>query len=152
MRVRAVAVMAVALFGAACTSDGDDATPVRTSSQGAASSAAESTAAPPLVDAEAVATVELLEPPESGAGEVPTFRWTAVPDAATYRLFVLDADGTPIWAWEGTATEVNLGGLDGDRPEGEAGPVISPGSSWTVAALDPDGHVIAVSPRRTVSP
>lgn len=97
-------------------------------------------------------TVELISPPAEGAGEVPAFRWTPVAGASTYRLVVLDPDGGPIWAWEGAETTVNLGGLPGDRPVGEAGPVISAGSSWTVVALDAAGHVVAVSPARPVSP
>lgn len=98
------------------------------------------------------AAVELVAPPTEGAGEVPTFEWKAAQGAASYRLVVLDPDGGPTWAWEGAETTVNLGGLPGERPTGEGGPVIVAGSSWSVAALDPDGHVVAVSVSRPVSP
>lgn len=106
----------------------------------------------PLVAPDVAPTFELLGPPTDGAGEVPTFSWEAVPGAATYRLVVLDADRGPIWAWEGAETSVNLGGLPDERPAGEPGPVIEPGSSWSVTALDAKGHVVAVSASRPVSP
>jgi hypothetical protein len=106
----------------------------------------------PLVEPDVAATLELLAPPTEGAGEVPTFSWAAVSGASTYRLVVLDGDRGPIWAWEGAETSVNLGGLPNERPAGEPGPVIGPGSSWSVTALDDEGHVVAVSPSRPVSP
>lgn len=98
------------------------------------------------------ASVELTGPPTEGAGEVPTFEWKAAEGAASYRLVVLDPNGGPIWAWEGSETTVNLGGLPAERPVGEGGPVIVQGSSWSVAALDAGGHVVAVSVFRPVSP
>jgi hypothetical protein len=96
-------------------------------------------------------TVELVAPPEEGAGETPTFEWEPVEGAAAYRLVVLDAEGQPVWAWEGPDTTVALGGVP-DRPEGAEGPVPPPGSTWSVAALGGDGHVLAVSPVRSASP
>ena len=96
--------------------------------------------------------VTLVAPPLEGAGEVPTFEWEPVEGAATYRLAVLNGDGEAVWSWEGESTEVALGGLSVDRPEGEPGPVITAGSSWSVAALDADGHVLALSVLRPVSP
>jgi len=96
--------------------------------------------------------VDLLAPPVEGAGEVPEFRWNAVPRAAVYRLAVLGSDGDPIWAWEGTDTSVTLGGVPGERERGEGGPVIVEGSSWSVAAFDAKGAVVAVSVRRPVAP
>ena len=97
------------------------------------------------------ATVELTAPPEEGAGEVPTFGWEPVAGAAAYRLVVLDAEGRAVWAWEGPETSVALGGVP-DRPEGAEGPVLTAGSTWTVAALGADGHVVAVSAARPASP
>ena len=94
----------------------------------------------------------LLKPAASGAGEVPSFEWTAVEGAATYRLVVLDADSKPVWSWEGKETTVNLGGLPGERPADISGPVITPGSSWSVAAFGADGKPVAVSVIRPVSP
>ena len=97
------------------------------------------------------ATVVLVAPPEEGAGETPTFEWEPVEGAAAYRLVVLDAEGQPAWAWEGPDTIVALGGVP-DRPEGAEGPVLTPGSTWSVAALDGDGHIVAASSVRPASP
>ena len=96
--------------------------------------------------------VVLIAPPTEGAGEVPTFEWEPVQGAAGYRLFVVGGDGTAIWSWEGTETSVALGGLTVDRPEGAEGPVVTAGSTWSVVALDAEGHVVAVSVQRPVSP
>jgi hypothetical protein len=97
------------------------------------------------------AGVELVAPPKTGAGEVPTFEWRAVEGAAAYRLAVLNADGDVVWVWEGEETSIALGGV-ADRPEGSYGPVLTPGSTWSVVALDPTGAVVAVSEVRPVSP
>lgn len=97
------------------------------------------------------ATVELTAPPEEGAGEMPTFEWEPVEGSAAYRLVVLDAEGQPVWAWEGPDTTVALGGVP-ERPEGAEGPVLTAGSTWSVAALDGEGHVVAVSQVRSASP
>jgi hypothetical protein len=107
---------------------------------------------PPPVVPGIDAVVELVAPPAEGAGKVPTFEWKPVSGAERYRLAVLDAKDRPIWSWEGSETTVALGGLTVERPAGEAGPVIAPGSSWLVAALDAEGHVLAVSVERPVSP
>lgn len=108
--------------------------------------------APADVSIPGMEPVELIGPPEEGAGEVPVFEWQPVEGAATYRLWVLNAESDPIWAWEGEETSVRLGGLDADRPEGHPGPVITPGSTWTVSALDAESHAVALSPRRPVTP
>jgi hypothetical protein len=104
------------------------------------------------ITAPGLAEVVLLAPPTEGAGEVPTFSWEPVDGAVGYRLFVLDAQSEPVWAWQGPETTVALGGLTVERPDGEAGPVITPGSRWSVAALDAEGGVVAVSRLRPVSP
>lgn len=96
--------------------------------------------------------VELLAPGATGAGEVPAFEWQAVEGAARYRLVVIDGNGEPLWAWNGAETKVNLGGLPGERPEAESGPVITPGSIWSVAAFDAEGNALAISELRPVSP
>lgn len=94
----------------------------------------------------------LVSPHTVGVGEVPTFVWEPVEGAKAYRLFVVGGDGAPIWAWEGKATSVALGGLWVQRPEGDNGPILTRGSTWSVAALDGDGHTLAVSRVRPVSP
>jgi hypothetical protein len=96
--------------------------------------------------------VKLVGPAEHGAGTAPTFRWTAVPGAARYQLFVRDAQGRPIWAWEGTDTSVRLGGLSIDLPAAAPGPRLTPGATWLVLALGADGKVRAVSEVRPASP
>jgi hypothetical protein len=103
------------------------------------------------LEAPGVAAVELVGPPAEGAGEVPTFEWKPVQGAAAYHLVVKDADGNAVWAWQGEATSVALGGVP-DRPAAAEGPVLSAGSSWSVSALDGEGHVLAVSVLRPVSP
>lgn len=96
--------------------------------------------------------IKLTAPATTGAGEVPTFEWEVVDGAARYRLVVLDGNGDILWAWNGSETKVNLGGLPGERPEGVSGPIISAGSSWSVIALDDNGKTIATSSSRFVSP
>lgn len=59
--------------------------------------------------------------------------------------------GTAIWPGEGSETSVALGGVS-DRPEGAEGPVLTDGSTWSVAALGAEEHVVAVSPARPASP
>lgn len=105
----------------------------------------------PILEEAGIGTVQLSGPDEDGAGKVPTFSWKPVDGAVEYRLFVLNAEGQPIWAWQGAATTVVLGAIP-DRPEGEAGPVVTDGSTWSVAALDAIGAVIAISSDRAVSP
>lgn len=95
--------------------------------------------------------VTLLAPATEGAGGVPVFEWGPVDGAAEYLLVVQGPEGTATWAWEGTATRVALGGIEG-RAAGELGPGLEPGSAWSVAALDAERHVIAVSVLRPVSP
>jgi hypothetical protein len=98
-----------------------------------------------------VEPLEVLGPPETGAGPVPVFSWSPVEGATLYDLVVVGPDG-PIWAWQGEETELALGGLPFERPEGLGGPVLETGSCWSVVALDGNGHVIAASPLLSVSP
>jgi hypothetical protein len=100
---------------------------------------------------EGLPVITILGPLESDAGEAPLFRWSPVDGAARYSLAVLGPDG-PLWAWQGEETDVYLGGLPFERPPGWAGPVIVPGTCWSVVALDTDGHVVAVSELLPVSP
>lgn len=81
-------------------------------------------------------------------GETPTFEWEPVEGAAAYSLVVLDAEGQPVWAWEGPAPSAGF-------PTGPREPrarCSTPGSTWSVAALDGDGHVVAASELRPASP
>ncbi len=95
--------------------------------------------------------IELIAPPEEGAGGIPIFKWKRVDHASTYRLAVLNAEHDAIWAWQGKRTSVVLGGM-AHRPKGEAGPIITPKARWSVVAHNAKGRVIAVSRLRDVSP
>jgi hypothetical protein len=99
-----------------------------------------------------VPKVTLLAPGRTGGGAVPTFKWKKVRGAATYELAVVDKKGQPVWAWQGSATTVNLGGWPGKRPADAPGPVITKGCKWFVAALDDAGTPVAFSGLRPVSP
>ena len=94
-----------------------------------------------------LARVELLEPPVAGAGAAPIFSWGAIDGASTYRLTVLGPDG-PRWGWEGPDTTIRYGAVEA----GQRGPVIVPGSWWSVAAVDAAGDILAASDLRPVSP
>ena len=93
-------------------------------------------------------TVTQLAPPTKEAGPVPVFRWEAVQGAHGYLLVVQGPDGRATWAWRGEATSVPLGGVEGAPSAG----TLEAGSLWSVAALDAQRHVIAVSPLRPASP
>jgi len=103
----------------------------------------------PLI--EGIPVIDVLGPPESGAGEAPLFRWKPVAGVARYTLAVIGPDG-PLWAWQGEETEIYLGGLPFERPPGWSGPVIVAGSCWSVIARGSDGHVMAVSSFLPISP
>jgi len=103
----------------------------------------------PLV--EGLPVIEVLGPPENGAGEAPLFSWEPVTDASRYTVAVIGPDG-PLWAWQGEETEIYLGGLPFERPPGWSGPVIAAGSCWSVIARGDDGHVMAVSAFLPISP
>lgn len=151
MRSTRLLILVLAMTVAACS--GDAATD--TSSGGAAETTATAAAeapAPsgvPLLDG--LDQLEVLGPPATGAGEVPLFSWQAVTGAATYDLAILTPAG-PLWAWSGAATEIRLGGLPFDRPDGVSGPVLVAGSCWSVIARDTAGHVTAASDYLPVSP
>ena len=95
--------------------------------------------------------VALLGPSTTGAGVGPTFEWAPVEGATSYRLSVLAPDG-PIWVWEGAETSVALALRPDPRPASAPALEIVAGSSWSVAALDAAGDLLAVSGSRPVSP
>ena len=103
----------------------------------------------PLVDG--LPVVDVLGPPEAGAGEAPLFRWAPVEGAERYLVGVVGPED-PLWGWQGTETQIYLGGLPFARPAGMDGPVIIPGSCWAVMARGSQGHIIAVSEFLPVSP
>lgn len=94
--------------------------------------------------------VTALGPSTTNAGEVPTFSWDPAPEAATYHLVVLGPE-LPLWAWQGTDSEVTFG-LPERLADPNSGPQIAAGSCWSVIALDADGTAIAASDLIPVSP
>jgi hypothetical protein len=97
-----------------------------------------------------IALVELIAPDPVVTDVAPEFAWAPVAGAVNYRLVVLGT-AEPVWAWEGGATSIRLGGLTADAGPAFPVPELVTGSTWSVAALDGDGNVIAVSDRRAVS-
>ncbi len=98
-----------------------------------------------------LADVELLTPATEAAGDRPAFSWTAVDGAVSYSLSVL-TEGVPIWAWQGTGTEVILGGWPVQPVPVAPGPLLLGPSTWFVVAYDAAGMPIANSVIRPVSP
>lgn len=97
-----------------------------------------------------LATIEQLTE-TTGVGTRPVLRWAPVEGARRYHLFVLSPSDVVYWGWQTTDTSVPVGGLPA-LPEGAPGPAISEGMTWSVAAVDDDGHIIALSARRPISP
>lgn len=94
--------------------------------------------------------IVLCGPPRTGAGQRPTFRWLPVDGAVSYRLAVLTGDGRPLWAWEGDATEVVLGGWVEPVPADVPGPLLAAPGAWFVTAVDAAAALLAISPLRPV--
>jgi hypothetical protein len=99
-----------------------------------------------------LAPLQLLEPATTAAGNRPAFRWTAVQGATSYLLAILDAANEPVWAWQGAATEVILGGWDQPPPDDAPGPLITGPGQWFVVAVGADGVPIANSLLRPITP
>lgn len=99
-----------------------------------------------------LAPLQLLEPATTAAGNRPTFRWSAIEGATSYLLAILDAANEPVWAWQGTATEVVLGGWDQTPPDDAPGPLITGPGQWFVVAVGADGVPIANSVLRPITP
>ena len=154
-RLRTIGLLVVgAFFAAACSSVGDSVTTsTMPSTQGTSSTIASTAAVIPegasLV--EGFPLVALLAPSSIGAGAYPVFRWEPVAAAENYQLVVSAAAG-PIWAWEGSATEIRLGAVASEPPAGYGGPSLTEAVCWSVVALDAEGHAVAASAVVTVSP
>jgi len=91
--------------------------------------------------------VTLEAPAALDAGPTPIFRWASIDGAASYRLLVRGPGGEG-WAWRGAETSIRYGG----GTDGVPGPQLVPGMVWSVAALDGDGRLVALSELRAVSP
>ncbi len=105
----------------------------------------------PFISAPAVANIKLLTEVK-GIGVRPLFVWDAVSGASRYQLIVFDDGSEPYWAWEGTKTQIYMGGTDAQPPADSSGPSIGAGYSWTVVAYGSDGKVLAASNVRPISP
>jgi hypothetical protein len=94
----------------------------------------------------------LLAPATTGAGDRPAFSWEAVDGATSYALAVVTTADEPLWAWQGTATAVILGGWSTPPPAEAFGPLLLGDSGWFVVAFDASGLPIANSVIRPVAP
>lgn len=151
-RMREAALVLLVIASAGCTPGGEGPPAAEGTAAAEGRKASPAAAAEPTIDAPGVeGRVALVAPAERGAGDVPTFEWEAVSDASAYRLAVVDEGGEVVWAWEGAATSVALGGV-AERPQGEPGPVLAGPATWSVVAIDVEGDVVAVSPIRAVAP
>lgn len=105
----------------------------------------------PFISAPSMANIKLLTDVKGG-GEKPLFAWNTVSGASRYQLIVFDNGGDAYWAWEGTKTQVYMGGTDTQPPSDSSGPSIGVGYSWTVVAYGSNGKVLATSEVRPISP
>ncbi len=111
----------------------------------------ESTPDPPTVGGVlGVGAVEIVTA-ASGGGERPLLEWNAVEGADEYHVVALAAFGGPYWAWVGQATSVVFGGGDAGSDPGQLATVFEP-LTWTVAAFDPDGNLLALSAPSPLAP
>jgi hypothetical protein len=99
-----------------------------------------------------LATITLTAPNFTGAATRPTFVWEPVAGAAAYSVFVLTGAGDPIWAWQGPATSVVLGGWPATPPADAPGPLLLGPGRWFAVALDATDSPIATSELRPVAP
>jgi hypothetical protein len=165
-----VAVVMMVLVMAACggsddgATDGEtvatDGTSATTDTTTSGGSTTETTAAPTTtIDVSAlpsiandlgVPTIEQLTA-VAGGGTRPLLEWTALEGTDRYFVFVSAPSGDIYWAWRTRDTAVPVGGLP-QLDEDAAGPAVSDGMSWVVLAMDADGNVVGISPRRPISP
>ena len=89
---------------------------------------------------------------KQGGGIRPVLRWKPVPGATSYLLVVQDKQGRAYWSWQGTATEVPMGGGEKPSKPGSGGPRVAKGYRWIVSAFGADGELLAISKRRPISP
>jgi hypothetical protein len=99
-----------------------------------------------------LAPMTLLAPATTGAGERPAFKWEPVDGATSYAVAVITTANEPLWAWQGTATEVILGGWSTPPPAEAFGPLLLGEADWFVVAFDAAGQPIANSVIRPVAP
>jgi hypothetical protein len=75
-----------------------------------------------------------------------------VPGADRYQLLVFDEAGQSYWAWEGSKTQVYMGGTEAQPAADASGPSVAAGYTWAVVAYDAAGNILASSGARPISP
>ena len=105
----------------------------------------------PFISTPGLANIKLFTDVE-GAGGKPLFLWESITEANRYQLIVFDEAGEPYWAWEGTKTQIYMGGTDAQPPDDSSGPSIDTGYTWAVVAYGSDGKLLAASGVRPISP
>ena len=93
----------------------------------------------------------LLTTPLSGGGLRPLLAWGPANSAAYYAVKLYAPDGSPYWAWQGTATQIHVGGEPVLEDYAE-GPFVVDGMTWGVIAYDEEWAPIAASERRPIGP
>lgn len=159
MSTRYAVAMAVAVLSLASCSDSsepDNATPTTavaatdtTTAIDADAGADASTEPDAEVAAQQPQVFELIATEPTPAGPRPLLAWAGVDGAVAYDLIVLDAAGTPYWAWTGEATSVHIGGVE--NPDAIGAWVFEP-LTWIVTARDADGQPLAMSAQAELLP
>ena len=89
--------------------------------------------------------------PMSGGGTRPILEWETVDGAAGYDVALNGPGGGIYWAGWATGTSIPVGGEPLIDPE-FSGPSVSEGMTWSVAAYDADGYLVAISAMRPIAP
>ena len=92
---------------------------------------------------------EIMATEPTAPGPRPMLAWDSIDGATTYDLIVLDAEGTPYWAWSGEETGVHLGGVE--NPDAVGAWVFEP-LTWIVTARDSEGEPLAMSAKAELLP
>ena len=87
-----------------------------------------------------------------GGGEKPLLAWESIPGADRYQLIVFDEAGEPYWAWQGSQTQVYMGGSESQPPADSSGPAVGAGYRWAVVAYDAKEEIVASSELKPISP
>ena len=86
------------------------------------------------------------------AGSHPILRWKKARGATQYLVVVQTPDKKPYWTWQGTTTNVRLGGGPSKAPATSDGASLTTKLFWFVIALDAEGTAVASSERRPITP
>ena len=153
----ALLVIVLVLVGCGLSGGGNETSPTIESTQESGEQVQSPTDAPteaqgePFLNVPGVGSIHLFTDVQGG-GEKPLFAWESVSGADRYQLFVFDEAGEPYWAWEGTQTQVYLGGSDSQPPADSSGAAVGAGYHWAVVVYDSNGQVLASSELRSISP